>query len=257
MDPILNETSNTEIQTETGTGLNMEADTGTELNVETESGTEPNIGIETGTALKTEPKRRTRRKKNGINIPSFLHLPRKDVRWYYDIRLWSPLILLILFLTALPEKQAVNLPVETMPEVTVVETVPVMETTPTEEPVIQEAAALARLADTVGAGRSDNVKTVIMWVAINRSEDRANGYGQALLTEIARPNQWQGYDENALYTDETYAIAKEVLEIQANGSLRPVDSDMLWFILNDDGSITLRNQFTATANQKWWEKTVK
>ena len=52
-------------------------------------------------------------------------------------------------------------------------------------------------------------------------------------------------------------MAQQVLEIQKNGSLRPVDSDMLWFVLNDDGSITLRNQFTATANQKWREKTVK
>ena len=48
-----------------------------------------------------------------------------------------------------------------------------------------------------------------------------------------------------------------MLEIQANGDLRPVDNDMLWFVLNDDGSITLRNQFTATAKQKWHEKTVK
>ena len=134
-----------------------------------------------------------------------------------------------------------------------------METTPTEaaEEVIPEAEALARLADCVGAGRSNNVKTVIMWVAINRSEDRANGYGQSLLDEIARPNQWQGFDPTALYSDGSYELAKQVLETQANGGLRPVDSDMLWFVLNDDGSITLRNQFTATANQKWREKTVK
>ena len=257
MDPILNEESNTEIQTEAGTEQNIESETGAKVNAEAETETEVLVEAETGTAPKTEPRRRKRQQKSGISLPSFLHLPRKVVRWYYDIRLWSPLILLILFLTALPAKQEVNLPVETIPEVTAVETVPVMETTPVEEPVIQDAAALARLADTVGAGRSDNVKTVIMWVAINRAEDRANGYGQALLTEIARPNQWQGYDENASYTEETYAIAKEVLEIQANGKLRPVDSDMLWFILNDDGSITLRNQFTATANQKWREKTVK
>ena len=151
----------------------------------------------------------------------------------------------------IPEVQPDSVAVETVPEVTE------EAVQPTVEAVIPEAAALARLADTVGAGRSDNVKTVIMWVAINRSEDRANGYGQSLQDEIARPNQWQGYDENAGYTDNTYAIAKQVLEIQANGSLRPVDSDMLWFVLNNDGSITLRNQFTATANQKWREKTVK
>ncbi len=109
----------------------------------------------------------------------------------------------------------------------------------------------------MGSGRSDNVKTIIMWVAINRSEDRSNGYGQSLLDEIARPNQWQGYDENAAYSEHTYEIALSVLETQATGGLRPLDTDMLWLVLNDDGSVTLRNQFTATGNQKWREKTVK
>lgn len=227
MDPILNEESSTEIQTE--------------------AETEPKI----------EPRRRRPRKKRTIPIPSFITHLGADVRWYYDIRLWSPLILLLFILALLPGKQAEKMPEETAPAVTAAETLSEAETAPTEEAVIPEAEALARLADTVGAGRSDNVKTVIMWVAINRSEDRANGYGQSLLDEIARPNQWQGYDENAIYTDTTYAIAKQVLEMQESGSLRPVDSDMLWFILNNDGSITLRNQFTATANQKWREKTVK
>ena len=226
MDPILNEESNTEFQAEPGT--------------------EPRI----------EPRRRKQQKKRTLPIPSFLRHLGEDVRWYYDIRLWSPLILLLLLILALlPGKQAAKTPEETVPEVTAEETLP--EPAPTEEAVIPEAAALARLADSVGAGRSDNVKAVIMWVAVNRSEDRANGYGQSLLTEISRPNQWQGYDETTLYTDETYAMAKQVLETQAKGGLRPLDSDMLWFILNDDGSITVRNQFTATANQKWREKTVK
>ena len=225
MDPTLHEESKTEVQTEPTA--------------------EPRV----------EPRRRKRKKKTAFPIPAFLTHLGADVRWYYDIRLWSPLILLLLILALLPGKQAAKTPEETVPEVTAVETLP--EPAPTEEAVIPEAAALARLADSVGAGRSENVKTVIMWVAINRSEDRANGYGQSLLDEIARPNQWQGYDENVRYSDATYAIAKQVLEIQKNGGLRPLDSDMLWFILNDDGSITLRNQFTATANQKWREKTVK
>ena len=179
------------------------------------------------------------------------------MRWYYDVRLWSPLILLLLILAILPGKGTTKTTEETLPVAVAVEVLTEADTTPTEEAVIPEAAALARLADSVGAGRSDNVKTVIMWVAVNRSEDRANGYGQSLLTEIDRPSQWQGYDGTIAYTDETYAMAKQVLETQAKGSLRPLDSDMLWFILNDNGSITVRNQFTATANQKWKEKTVK
>ena len=179
------------------------------------------------------------------------------MRWYYYIRLWSPLLLLLFVLALLPGKKAQEIPTETTPVIAEVETQPQEETEPTQPPVNQEAAALARLADSVGAGRSDNVKTIIMWVAINRSEDRANGYGQSLIDEIARPNQWQGYDENIPYTDGTYAMALQVLDTQLRGGLRPLDPDMLWFVLNDDGSITLRNQFAATGNQKWREKTVK
>ena len=183
----------------------------------------------------------------------------KDVKWYFDIRLWSPLILLLLILALLPGRSKSETPAETTPETeaAVMETEPEVTEPPTVEPLDPRAEALARLADTVGAGRSDNVKTVIMWVAINREEDRANGYGKDLLEEIARPSQWQGYDENASYTDHTYEIALEVLEIQASGALRPVDSDMLWFVLNDDGSITLRNLYAETATQKWRTKTVK
>ena len=206
---------------------------------------------------KMEPRRRKRRKKTAIPLPAFLTRLGQDVRWYYDIRLWSPLILVLLILALLPGKKAEELTVETTPVIVEEESQPQEETEPTQPPVNQEAAALARLADSVGAGRSDNVKTIIMWVAINRSEDRANGYGQSLVDEIARPNQWQGYDENIPYTDGTYAMALQVLDTQLRGGLRPLDSDMLWFVLNDDGSITLRNQFAATGNQKWREKTVK
>lgn len=207
---------------------------------------------------KTETPQRRRRKpaprKFPIPIPAFLTRIGEDVRWYYDVRLWSPLILVLLILALLPGKQAEpeiqnveNVVIETVPDVT----------EPPTEPVNPEAAALARLADSVGAGRSNNVKTIIMWIAINRSEDRSNGYGQSLIDEINRASQWQGYDENTVYTAETYEIAKSVLETQKNGGLRPLDSDMLWLVLNDNGSVTVRNQFTATANQKWREKTVQ
>ena len=206
---------------------------------------------------RTEPIRRRRKKKKTIPLPAFLTRIGEDVRWYYDIRLWSPLLVVLFLLVLIPSCGRTEKPEETVPEISVVESTPAETTEPTQEPIDPEAEALARLADTVGAGRSDNVKTIIMWVAINRSEDRANGYGLSLLEEIARPNQWQGYDENGAYSNGVYQIAKEVLDIQARGGLRPLDSDMLWFVLNDDGSITLRNQFTATANQKWREKTVK
>lgn len=206
------------------------------------------------------PERRTRRKptpQSGFRIPEFLTKIGEDVRWYYDIRLWSPLILLLLILAlVLPGKgrkqEVAELPQETVDVQPSDETEP-----PTEAPRDPEALALAILADSVGKGRSDNVKTIIMWIAVNRSEDRANGYGLSLLEEIARPNQWQGYDETTIMYESTYEIALEVLETVKTGGLRPLDNDMLWLVLNDDGSVTVRNQFTSKGNQKWNEKTIK
>ena len=249
MDPMMNEESKAEPQAQ------VQAEPQVQVQAEPQAQAGPQVQVQTEPMA--EPRRRKRRKKQTLPIPSFLLHLGEDVRWYYDVRLWSPLILVLFILTLLPAKKTEEKPVETIPIATVVETLPMEETAPTEEEVIPEAEALARLADCVGSGRSDNVKTVIMWVAINRSEDRANGYGQSLLDEIARPNQWQDYDPTALYNEGTYEIAKQVLQTQASGGLRPVDPDMLWFVLNNDGSITLRNQFTATANQKWREKTVK
>lgn len=211
--------------------------------------------------FKMEPRKRRPRRKSRLPLPGFLGRIGEDVRWYYDIRLWFPLILLLFVLAILPKgqtEQSVESTLETEPPT--VQMVPEEDTTPTEPPVDPKAAALARLADTVGAGRSDNVKTIIMWVAINREEaGGANGYGlnQDLLEEIARPNQWQGYNENASYSSGTYAIAQQVLDTQLRGGLRPLDSDMFWFVLNNDGSITVRNQFVATGNQRWREKTVR
>lgn len=210
------------------------------------------------------PRRKVR--KRGINdyLTNFVKNIGADVRWYYDVRLWSPLILVLLVLVLVlsgHQKKALREQLQAMEETvtTPAATDAVMETESTiapVEPINQEAEALARLADTVGNGRSDNVKIIIMWVAINRSEDQANGYGKTLLEEISRPNQWQGYNENMGYSDSTYELAKQVLETKEQGGLRPLDSDMLWFVLNDDGSITVRDQFSVAAGQKWDEKTV-
>ena len=111
MDPILNEESSTQVPTEPGA--------------------EP----------KTEPRRRKQSKKRTIPIPSFLTRIGQDVRWYYDVRLWSPLILLLFILALLPGKQAEKMPEETAPAVTAAETLPEAETAPTEEAVIPEAEA--------------------------------------------------------------------------------------------------------------------
>lgn len=208
-----------------------------------------------------------------LKLPAFLKEIGRDVKWYYDVRLWVPVILVLLILSmcsgsSMGKNSADReytaaleaLTSEFQQEKEALTQALAEAQTPPEipaAPIDPEAEALAILADSVGGGRSDNVKRAIMWVAINRSEDTRNGYGKSLLEEIARPDQWMWYDPEIKYSQTTYDIALEVLKIRDTGALRPLDSDMLWFVHNDNGSITVRNMFTATGNQKWVEKVVK
>lgn len=215
------------------------------LDKETKTGSEPK-------ATRRKPAKKTL----SIPIPEFLQHIGNDVKWYYDVRLWSPLIILLLILAlVLPGRGQKAEPTQPTEEI-IVQTEPEVTEAPTE-PIDPDAVALAVLADTVGNGRSDNVKEVIMWVAVNRSEAHRDGFGKPLQEEISRPEQWQFYDENGKYSDTTYEIAKSVLATQKNEGLRPVDSDMLYLVLNDNGSVTVRDQFLASANNKWQEKTYK
>ncbi len=177
----------------------------------------------------------------------------KKVNWYWDVRLWSPVFLLILAIVIASKPIAPEISFEEIPAdagmtslVTQEEAEPIEET---EAPIIDDVISLARLADSVAAGRSAEVKKIIMWVAINRSEDRRNGYGLSLQEEIARPKQWQQYDPDGVYLEETVHIAEEVYETWKTGGARPLYGDMLWFVLNGDGSITVRNQFKAGKNR--------
>ncbi len=208
-----------------------------------------------------EKERSEQSKKLSLTLPPFLTAIGRDVRWYYDVRLWLPLILILVILAACTGSKLSAAPsLDSIPtESPAAETLPLPAETQAapQLPYNPDAEALAILADSVGDGRSENVKTIIMWVAINRSEDRANGHGLTLREEIDRPNQWQGYDPEKDYSERTYEIALEVLAIRDTGRLRPLDGDMLWMVLNDDGSVTLRNQFTNNGSRHWREKTIK
>lgn len=173
-----------------------------------------------------------------------------------DVRLWFPVFAIlvaavIVFYQGKIEKLTKETElyfVEKAAEEAVVETIAETEP-PTEAQQDSEAVALARLADSVARGRSDEVKRIVMWVAINRSEDRSHGYGLSLLEEIARPKQWQEYSPDANYLESTLRLAEEVLEVRDSGGARPIYGDMLWFVLNNDGSITVRNQFQVSKNR--------
>ena len=182
--------------------------------------------------------------------------PTRRISWYLDVRLWFPVFAIlvaavIVFYQGKIEKLTKETElyfVEKAAEEAVVETIAETEP-PTEAQQDSEAVALARLADSVARGRSDEVKRIVMWVAINRSEDRSHGYGLSLLEEIARPKQWQEYSPDANYLESTLRLAEEVLEVRDSGGARPIYGDMLWFVLNNDGSITVRNQFQVSKNR--------
>lgn len=182
--------------------------------------------------------------------------PTRRINWYLDVRLWFPVFAIlvaavIVFYQGKIEKLTKETElylVEKAAEEAVVETIAETEP-PTEAQQDSEAVALARLADSVARGRSDEVKRIVMWVAINRSEDRSHGYGLSLLEEIARPKQWQEYSPDANYLESTLRLAEEVLAVRDSGGARPIYGDMLWFVLNNDGSITVRNQFQVSKNR--------
>lgn len=182
--------------------------------------------------------------------------PPRKVSWYWDVRIWLPVFaVLMAAVIGLYQSKIERITMESelyfeerATEEARVEAVAETEV-PTEAPQDSEAVALARLADSVARGRSDEVKRIVMWVAINRSEDRSNGYGLSLLEEIARPKQWQEYSPDANYLESTLRLAEEVLEIRDSGGARPIYGDMLWFVLNNDGSITVRNQFQLSKNR--------
>lgn len=187
-------------------------------------------------------------------------IDRNDVRWFLDIRKWIP-ILMVAFIIVYSigyfngkakVKEEITVEAEIIPidesEVFETDIIDVDETEPTsvEEEKDEEAVALAILADTSARGRSEEVKKILMWVAINRTEDHKNGYGGTLLEEIARPRQWQQYDPEGMYLEATYDLALEVLTIWRNNGPRPLYNDMLWSVYNGDGTITVRNKFKDT-----------
>lgn len=215
----------------------------------------------TNNAIRTNPitgkasvsHKRKRKKRNNFKLDFeklYNNISKKDVKWYWDIRKWSPIIIvLFLIMYASGCNNGKNEQIayfETLPPETIyIEvTEPVDIAAEDAEPVRdEEAVALAILADTSASGKSREVKRILMWIAINRTEDRANGYGGTLLEEIARPKQWQGYNPEGMYLLETYDLAIEVLEIWRNNGPRPLYNDMLWSVYNGDGTITVRNRF--------------
>lgn len=226
-----NSTSNTSASTSVATNRSGSADT---VNVS-----------------RRRPKKKKWYQKLGVN-ELYSKINKNDVKWYWDLKKWLPafiIILIVIYAIGYNKGEAEQIAYyESLPAETVyIEVTRETEPQETTEPALDdEAVALAILADTSAAGKSDTVKRILMWVAINRVEDRSNGYGGTLIEEINRPRQWQEYDPEGMYLQSTYDIAVEVLETWRTNGPRPIYNDMLWSVYNSDGSITIRNRFRDT-----------
>lgn len=220
--------------------------------------------FETGALPITElPKRRARGKRKPQIVRSMQRTFRRaqkqfrlnrqnGVAWFWDLRLWLPLIIVLFIVNSctLSHKAVADVPADSELVFEPDNVVPVVEETEPDIPELDdEAVALARLADSVARSYSDNVKRIIMWIVINRVEDRANGYGGSLIAEINRPNQWQSYDPDSFFLESTYDVALEVVTQWRENGARPLYNDMLWFRFNPDGSITVRNKYKTEKNR--------
>lgn len=204
----------------------------------------------TTTTNRTRKRPMKRQRNLGMTLERLYNkISKKDVKWFWDVKKWIPILIILMLISYISGcnngKNEQIAYYETMPAETIyIEVTQPVEVVEETEPVRdEEAVALAILADTSAGGKSQEVKRILMWVAINRTEDRANGYGGTLLEEIARPKQWQGYNPDGMYLLETYDLAVEVLEIWRSNGPRPLYNDMLWSVYNADGTITVRNKF--------------
>ena len=109
-----------------------------------------------------------------------------------------------------------------------------------------DAEYIAKVVAGCATYYSENVQRAVAWCVLNRVDSAL--YPDTIKEVCEQANQWQGYDPNLPYTQGTYEMALEVLDTKTRGRLRPIDSDMLWLVLNDDGSVTLRNKFNVNAN---------
>lgn len=169
------------------------------------------------------------------------------INWYWDIRLWIVPITIAFLISSCGKSDTIAYVEPTVqPAAEAIGFVAEPETTAPADPEKELVVALARFADSVAAGRSNDVKRAVIWVAINRSEDQSHGYGLSLMEELARPKQWQQYNPNGNYLESTYNLAQEIVNTWKSCGGRMFQDDMLWFTLNGDGSVTVRNKYNET-----------
>ena len=112
-----------------------------------------------------------------------------------------------------------------------------------EVKVNTEAEAIARVLYGVSAyNLSDNAKTAIIEVIINRAECTYGEFGDTIEDVCNKPNQWQGYVKDGCYLACDYDLANEYLG--SNNSAR-VAPEGCFYLVCGDGYVTVRTEWNG------------
>ena len=75
---------------------------------------------------------------------------------------------------------------------------------------LTEARYLAIVASCVAPDGGEAAQESVMWCVLNRVGSAS--FPNTVEEVCTQPQQWQGYDANAIYSSDTYALARSVLQ---------------------------------------------
>lgn len=98
---------------------------------------------------------------------------------------------------------------------------------------ITDAKCLATIADSVAPKADNYCKLAVMQCIINRT--KYSGFPNTIESVCGQKNQWQGYTTNSTYSDETYIIAKELVESIGECRITPIETNMVYLRVGESG----------------------
>lgn len=98
---------------------------------------------------------------------------------------------------------------------------------------ITDAKWLATIADAVVPNANNTCKLAVMQCIINRT--RAIGFPNTIEDVCSQKNQWQGYTSQSTYTDETYKLARELVDSLGDFRTTPIETNMVYLRVGESG----------------------
>lgn len=134
--------------------------------------------------------------------------------------------------------------VEPTPEITYVTPAPVVDS---EYQTDYDAACVARVLYGIrGYDLSENAKTAVIEVILNRVECSFGEFGDTVQAVCEKPNQWQGFTTDSKYLKEDYELAVEVLN--SENPVRTIPEGC-YFLVVKQGAVVARTEWDGQGNE--------